>query len=153
NVARKRYHERRAHRDDSDQIKNCRREIHSSFDFWRLRKPKTFCLKYRKIGLGSRGAENYYRSRPAFCCLPLLGGCPSVRRGEFIQIFQPDVGFRRQLRICLTALLGFIERLRLSYKMTDQPRRIVTRPFEFLRVANRARRASLRTEAAANAIC
>jgi hypothetical protein len=33
-VPRKRYHKRRTHRDQSDQIKNCRREIHSSFIFW-----------------------------------------------------------------------------------------------------------------------
>jgi hypothetical protein len=46
-----------------------------------------FWLKYRKIGLGSRGGESIKDLAPLFTALPLLGGRPSVRRGEFIQIF------------------------------------------------------------------
>src|SRR5262245_50132412 len=41
-VARKRDHKRRTHRDQSDQIKNCRREIHSSFNFRVLESQRLF---------------------------------------------------------------------------------------------------------------
>src|SRR5262245_9212611 len=45
-VTRKRYHKRRTHRDQGDQIKSCRREIHSSFNFGALERQRLFWLKY-----------------------------------------------------------------------------------------------------------
>jgi hypothetical protein len=77
------------------------------------REAKDFWLKYRKIGLGSRGAEVLQVS-PAFAAYPPRR-LPSVRRGEFIQIFQPDVDFLCQLWICFTAFLVY-RALRLRYK-------------------------------------
>src|SRR5215467_4290893 len=150
-VARKRYHKRRTHRDQGDQIKNCRREIHSSFNFGVLESQRLFGSNTGRPVWDQEVLRIITGLAPLFCCLSLLGGCPSVRRGEFIQILQPDVDFLCQLGIRFTALLGLIERLRLSYKMTDQARRIVTCPFEFLRVADSPGWTSLRTESTIHA--
>src|SRR4029077_16172604 len=63
-----------------------------------------------------------------------------------------DVDFFCQLRIGFPTLFWFVEPGRLWREVADQSPRIVTRPFEFLRVANRSRRTCLCAKPAIHAL-
>src|SRR5215467_5665083 len=105
-VARKRYHKRRTHRDQGDQIKNCRREVHSSFNFGALERQRLFWLKYRKTGLGSRGAENYYKSRPLFAAYPSSAAAPPSGVANSSKYFSPMSTFSTNLGSVSPPFLG-----------------------------------------------
>src|ERR1700741_2210412 len=114
-------------------------------------KAESFLRQIPEDSFRIKGCKNRFGVRPSRR-LPLFCRRPSIRRGKLIQVLQSDVDFFCQFRIGFPTLFWFIEPGRLRREVADQPRGIVTRPFELLRVTNRSGWTRLRAKPAIHAL-
>src|SRR5262245_21078075 len=105
-VARKRYHKRRTHRDQSDQIKNCRREIHSSFNFGVLESQRLFGSNTGRPVWDQEVLRIITSLAPLFAAYPSSAAAPPSGVANSSKYFSPMSTFSASLGSVSPPFLG-----------------------------------------------